>query len=146
MDEYDVDVLPGEVCQWLCEDAQLPVPLLNVTISKHYNIETDFDRQQYGIGAADDLGLVTAFGVLELGSRVGGHGWTLQLRVETTVGLTSADEEHAHRDEDDMTLDEFETEFLQSMRGEAETIVLADDEAAWERFQHWLARQRGDRL
>jgi hypothetical protein len=45
-----------------------------------------------------------------------------------------------------MTLDEFETEFLQSMRGEAETIVLADDEAAWERFQHWLARQRGDRL
>jgi hypothetical protein len=145
MEEYDVDILPGEICEWLREDAQLPVPLLNVSISKHYSVETDFDRQEYGISAADEVALVNACGILELGPRGGGRGWTLQVRAEDSVGLTPSDKEDAYKDEDDMTLEEFETQFLQPMRGEVGIVVLADNEAGWERFQHWLARQRGDR-
>jgi hypothetical protein len=143
MEEHDVDVLPGEVCEWVREDAQLPVALLNVNVSKHYNFETDFDRQELGIADAEEVGLVTASGLLEMEPRSGGDGWTLQVRAEDAIGLTSVDDANGYQDEDDMTLDEFDAQFLQPMRGEVEVVVLTEADSAWDRFQNWLARQRG---
>lgn len=143
MDEYEVDLLPAEVLGWLRADAGRATPQLWVRASKSYAVETDFDRETYGIGEGDDVGLVSVEGLLEITPRDAQNGWTLQLRAEDVVGLVPGGaEEDAYEDEDDMPLDVFEEQFLIPEGGEVEVVVLAEDAGAWTRFQRWLAKMR----
>ena len=144
MDEYEVDLLPGEVVGWLRADAERAAPQLWVRASKTYVAETDFDRETYGVGEGDDLALVRVEGLLEISPQGERGDWTLQLRVEDVVGvLPGGAEDEGYEDEENMPLDVFEEQFLIPEKGEVEVLVLAEDAGAWSRFERWLAAMRG---
>lgn len=141
MEEYAIDVLPGEVMRWARLDAKRGAPQLWVKASKQYIVETDFDRAACGIGDDEDLALVSVHGLLELSPQHGLGGWTLQLRADDVMGLIPSDAEMTYEDEDDMTAEAFEEQFLIPESGEVEVVVQAEDGAAWMRFQDWFGRQ-----
>jgi hypothetical protein len=142
MDEYEVDLLPGEVLRWVREDARKKTPRLFARASKEYATETDFDRVAYGIGEGEDVTLVSVHGLLEITPRQGPGGWTLQLRAEDVVGLYPSGAEEDYEDESDMPVEVFEEEFLFPEKGDVEVIVLAEDDEALARFERWLAGVR----
>jgi hypothetical protein len=145
MDEYEVDILPGEVLSWVREDARKKAPLLYARASREYATETDFDRTEFGIGEGEDVTLVSVHGLLEVSPRQAPGGWTLQLRAEDVVGLFPSGAEEDYENESDMPLEAFEEEFLFPEKGELEAVVLAEDEEAWARFEGWLAEMRKGR-
>jgi hypothetical protein len=140
MEEYTVDILPGEVLRWVREDAARTAPSLWVRASKEYQVEPGFDRERARIGE-EEVAPVAVNGIVEI-SPQGGGGWTLQIRAEDSVGLRPSGEEEGYEAEDDMTIDAFESQLLAPERGEVEVVVVAEDTAAWNRFQRWLARQQ----
>jgi hypothetical protein len=143
MDEYAVDVMPGDVLALARADARQTAPQFWVQASKQYSVETDFDREEYGIGEAeDDLALVSVHGLFELSPRHEPGGWTLQLRADDDIGLIPSGEEGNYEDEEDISIDAFEEQFLLPEKGEVEVVVQADDDEAWARFQAWLAGTR----
>ena len=50
MEEYSVDILPGEVLRWVREDAARKTPRLWVRASKEYQAEPGFGRERARIG------------------------------------------------------------------------------------------------
>lgn len=144
MDQYEVDILPGEVLGWVRDDAGRKTPRLGVRVSKEYWVDTEHTREISRIGE-EDIAPVIARGVMEISPQGKRVGWTLQVSAEDSVAVRSASEDEKYMDESDMTVDAFESEFLIPERGEVEIVVLADDVRAWQRFQRWLARRRSPR-
>jgi hypothetical protein len=139
MPEYEVDVLPGEVLQWIREDSRRKPQRLWVRASKEFRLEDESVAARTG---EDELDLVAATGLLEISPQGGRGGWTLQLRAEGTAELRPFEEDNGEEDRDDITVDSFESEFLVPEHGEVEITLLADDAAARQRFQSWLRRRR----
>ena len=142
MEEYAVDILPGEIVDWAREDARKKTPRLFVRASREYATEADFDRTEFGIGEGEEVTLVSVHGLLEVSPREHPGGWTLQLRAEDVVGLFPSGAEEDYENESDMPLEAFEEEFLFPEKGEVEAVVQAEDEEAWARFESWLAEMR----
>lgn len=142
MDEYTVDILPGEVLDWVREDAEKKTPHLLVRASKEYSVETDFDREDAGIGDEDDVALVTERDVLTVTPQRGRRGWVLRLDARDSIGLKLSEEEGIYENEDDLPVEAFVTRFLAPEKGGIEVTVRADDAESWQRFQGWLARRR----
>lgn len=141
MEEYALDVLPGEVIPWARSAARSETPELSVHASKEYQLELDFDREDYGIGAGDDLSLVTVTGRLTMTPAGAADGWVLELRARDSVGLLPA-EEGGQRDDPDMTVDAFVQQFLVPEKGDVEVVLHAESAAAADAFQRWLNRRR----
>lgn len=140
MDEYAVDILPGEVLAWVREDAGRKEPRLWVRASKEYEMDNDYVRQSDRIGE-EEVETIIVRGLMEISPRQG-RGWTLQLAAEDSVGLRAAGEDGGYENDDDMSVDAFESDFLFPEHGDVEITVLAEDTAAWGNFQRWLARRR----
>lgn len=141
MEEYAVDVLPGEVIPWARSAARSESPEFSVRAFKEYQLEWDFDREDYGIGAGDGLSLATVTGRLTMTPAGGGDGWVLELRARESVGLLPADE-RGQRDDPDMSVEAFVQQFLVPEKGDVEVVLHADGDAAAEAFQRWLNRRR----
>jgi hypothetical protein len=139
MDEYSVDLLPGEILAWIRADAVRKRPRLWVHASKVYEVESAPGSEDDMAG--DDLSDLTVRGILEL-SPQHRSGWRLEIRAEDSVGLSGAGDGEGYENEDNLTVDAFEAQFLVPERGEVEVVVIADDTAAWRAFQRWLARRR----
>lgn len=140
MDEYDVDVLADEALRWARADARREAPQLSIRAYRASRAEDGAVAAQTG---EEDLNLVAVEGVLELSPRYGPRDWTLRLRVEGTVEPRPAGDDGADWEDDDaLTLDAFESEFVQPDPDNVEATVLAENDAAWRRFQDWLECQR----
>jgi hypothetical protein len=143
MDEYAVDILPGELLPWIREDAERKSPQLWIRAAKTYGAAIDYDSGAVGLADADneDITPVSVVGLMEVTPQARPGGWTLQVRAEDSETIPPSSDE-GYEDESDMTVDAFISRFLIPERGEVQTVVLAEDEASWQRFQHWLERQR----
>ena len=94
MEEWSIDVLPGEVLRWAQEDAAQKHPRLWVRAGREYSLqEGPFDR----VTADDDVNLVEAIGVLEMSPMGKKDGWTLLVRAKGTAELRPAGEGAARR-------------------------------------------------
>ena len=138
MEEYAVDVLPGQVLQWVREDARRKPPRLWVRASKHF----EADAEDAARSGEDDVSLVTATGTLEISPQRGRRGWTLQVSAIGTAELRPSAEGEDAEDAEDLTIDAFESQFLVPEHGEVEITVLAENPESWRRFQRWLGRRR----
>ena len=58
------------------------------------------------------------------------------------MGVKSQDEDEDYVDDDALSIEAFEEQFLLPKKGRVEVILLAADGEAWARFRHWLARRR----
>lgn len=141
MDEYDVDAPVGEIVRWIKEDVARQAPRLHVRGSKEYKLESDFDREEFGIGEDEDARVVAVHGVLEIQSRSGHKDWTLQLKVDSVLGLYASGEEDAYEDEDEMGFSTFDEQFFSRGLGEIEVTVAAESRDAKARFDRWLGRR-----
>ncbi len=141
MDEYEVDAPVGEIVRWIKEDVRRKAPRLLVRGSKDYRLESDFDREEYGIGEDEDARVVSVHGVLGIQSRTGRKDWTLQFKVDDVLGLHSSGEEDAYEDEDEMGFSAFDEQFLSRGLGEVEVTVAAETREAKARFDRWLSRR-----
>ena len=140
MDEHDVDAPVNAVVGWIRAESARTRPRLLIRASKEYRFEPDFDRDAFGVGADDDVELVTVRGLLEVQSRTGRKDWTLQLKVEDPLGLRWPGDEDTYEDEESMAFEAFDEQFLATGLGEVEMTVLAESPAARRRFERWLAR------
>jgi hypothetical protein len=145
MDEYSVDVLPGEVLAWVRADAARKSPRLWVRAAKSYWIDEVSPGESARPAEGDDVSPVMARGVMEISPQRGRGGWTLQLVAQDSVGLREDGEDAGYENDDNMTVKAFEDDFLFPEHGEVEVVVLAEDAAAWRRFGRWLARRRAHR-
>ena len=141
MDEYQVDIHPSDVLGWVRDDAARRTPRLLVGASKEYRVDTDFDRQEAGIGDDEDVALVTTVGTLTVTPLRGRRGWVLRVRSEDNIGLRSTPEEGDAEDDDDLPIDAFVEQFLTPARPDVDVTVVAEDADAWRRFQRWLKRR-----
>jgi hypothetical protein len=141
MDEYEVDAPINEIIRWIREDAARNTPRLLVRASKGYTLESDVDREAFGIGEDEDVDAVSVHGILEVQSRTGRKDWALQLKVDEVMGIISTGGENVYEDVDDMTLAAFEEQFLATGLGEVEATVAAETPEAKTRFDRWLARR-----
>jgi hypothetical protein len=141
MEEYAVDIEPGEVLQWVHADASRKAPSLWVRTSKEYQVDPEFDCDAAGIGEEDVVPAVVR-GLMEIEPKRGQHGWTLQVRAEDSIGLRPVGEDEGYADQTDMVPDDFEAEFLTPERGDVEVVVLVEDAPARQRFRRWVAGQR----
>lgn len=140
MEEYEVDTPVGEIVRWVREDVRREKPSLLIRATKEYAIESDFDREAFGIGEDEDVDLVSVHGVLEIQSRAGRKDWTLQLKVDDVVGPRSSGEEPGYDNDDTVSLAAFEEQFLSKGLDEVEITVAAETSLAKARFDRWLAR------
>lgn len=132
MDEHGLDLLPGLILQWVREDGRRKVPRLWVRASKEYLEEPEALPPR---AREEDINLVTAIGILEVSPQYGNGGWALQVRVQGSVELRPTGQEPDEEDEDELSPDDFEAEFLIPERGEVEVGVATEDKAGWQRFQ-----------
>jgi hypothetical protein len=140
MEEWSVDVLPGQVLQWAREDATEKHPRLWVRVGREFALE---QRDLAGVSEDDDVNLVETLGVLEI-SPVGGQaGWTLLVRVEGTAELRPAGEGDSYDPDAELSLEDFESQFLVPEHGEVDVTVQVEDAAARRRFEDWLKRRLG---
>jgi len=143
MEEYAVDVLPGELIPWARAASRDDTPAFTVQASKEYRAEADFSRAEYGEG--DDLSLVTVIGRLTMAPAGDGRDWILELRAQDDVGLIAGEDERGYEDEPDMSVEAFIRQFLVPEKGEVEVVLHAESAEAAERFERWLVRQRQER-
>ena len=142
MDEYAVDVLPGEVIPWARSAVRDRTPAFAVRAFKEYQVERDYDAAEYGIGEGEDLSLVTVTGSLTLSPTGEGQDWVLELRARDSVGLVSAGDERGLADEPEMTVEAFVQQFILPEKGEVEVILHAESPEAADAFQRSVIRQR----
>ena len=140
MTPYDVDAPVNAVADWIRTDRLLDQPRLLLQASKEYAFEADFDRAAFGLGDEDDVTLVSVVGLLEVQTRRGRKDWTLQLRIEESLGLRAAGDEDDYEDQPAMPFEAFDEQFLATGLGEVEMSVLAETPAAKARFDRWLTR------
>jgi hypothetical protein len=95
MDEYSVDVLPGEVLAWVRADVARMVPRLSVRAAKSYWIDEVSSGESAKPAEGDDVSPVMVRGVMELTPQQGCRGWTLQLVAQDSVGLREDGEDAA---------------------------------------------------
>jgi len=135
MEEWSIDVLPGQILRWAREDAAARHPRLWVRAGREYAVKSDdFAR----ISDDDDVNLVETLGVLEVSPIGGKDGWTLLLRAQGTEELRPAGEGDSFDPDAEMSLEAFESQFLDAEHGEVEVAVQVDDAAARRRFEEWL--------
>lgn len=140
MEEWSIDVLPGEVLRWAREDAAEQHPRLWVRAGREYAVEQgDLPR----VSEDDDVNLVEALGVLEISPIGGQAGWTLLVRAEGTAELRPADEGDSYDPDAELSLEDFESQFLAPEHGEVDVAVQVEDAAARRRFEEWLERRLG---
>jgi len=138
MEELSVDVLPSEILRWVREDAGEKHPHLWVRASREYRADNGGVPR---ISEEDDVNLVSATGTLEISPQRGPGGWTLQLRAEGTAELRPASEGDGLDPDAELSLETFESEFLNPEHGEVDITVQFEDAAARRRFEDWLGRK-----
>jgi hypothetical protein len=74
MDEYSVDVLPGEVLAWVRADVARMVPRLSVRAAKSYWIDEVSSGESAKPAEGDDVSPVMVRGVMELTPQQGRAG------------------------------------------------------------------------
>ena len=138
MEEWSIDVLPGEVLRWAREDAARKSPRLWVRTGREYAIENaKFPR----ISEEDDVNLVEAIGILEISPLGLQDGWTLLVRATGSAELRPASEGNSFDPDAEMSLEAFESQFLDPEHGEVDVSVQVEDAAARQRFEEWLERR-----
>ena len=142
MPEYAVDILPGEILDWIEKDAGQAERRLLVSASQDYSAQDTTEGESETL-AEDDLVHVGASGLLELRPASGAHDWTLQLRAEHDLGAAYSRDADDSEESEDLTVEAFIARFLEPEGGEASAWVVAENDNAWQDFQRWLARQRG---
>ena len=137
MEEYSVDLLPGQILRWVREDAQRKHPSLWVRGSREYEVA---DGAVPRISDDDDVNVINAAAVIEISPQGKAAGWTLQLRAAGTAELRAPEEGNSYDADAELNLDSFESEFLNPLHGEVDVTVQVEDAAARKRFEQWLER------
>lgn len=141
MENYEIDAPVEEILRWIAEDATHKTPRLLARASKEYRLETDFDREEFGIGEDEDVEAVSVRGVLELQSLAGLQDWTLRLKAEDVVGLRTGADENLYQDEYNMDIAAFTEQFLSKGDRGVEVVVAAETPKAKVHFDRWLTRR-----
>lgn len=142
MEEYAVDVLPGEIIPWARAAMLDETPVFTVRASREYQVERDFDREEHRLGEGEDISLVTVTGRLTMAPAGDGRDWMLELRAQESLGLVPAGDERGYEDDPDMTVEAFVRQFLLPEKGEVDVVLHAESAEAADRFQRWLSDQR----
>lgn len=144
MDEYPLEIPPGEVLAWVRADRRRKTPLLWVRASKRYEVEPDETGALAQVGEDQEAVAVVVSGLMEISPRRGAGGWTLQISASDPEGLRPRGEDDGYEDDDDIGIDAFAADFLASASSRVDVVAQADNATAWRRCRRWLAsRQKG---
>lgn len=138
MEEWSIDVLPGQILRWVREDATRKQPSLWVRVGREYDTR---EGSFASVSEEDDVNLISALGVLEISPLGGQAGWMLLVRAEGTAELRPADEGDSYDPDMELSLEDFESQFLAPEHGEVDVTVQVEDAAGRRRFEEWLERR-----
>ena len=136
---YNLSIPPGELVRWLREEKDENHQHLELFLKawKHYSCEEDFDHAAYGVPEEDRVDLVTMEAILNVEPLVEMGYWILQVQVRDRLGIMDHAEE-AKYDSGDLTLEQFESEILGCRHDHMKVVVMAPNDDAKGRFDHWF--------
>ena len=137
---YPVATPAEEIVRWVKEEARSGALDFYENAWKEYRIEEEYDRSKYHPDTPKEYDLVAVIAGLDVESRVERNYWILQIRVRHVLGLVHPREEDAYVDDEDLSLDDFEKDFIAPGKGEVTVRLLAETRMAKEHFDGWFAR------
>ncbi len=139
LDKFTLNIPPHELVRWVREEIQEKHIHLNFYASawKEYSFEEDFDCSAFGVSRGEHLHLVSVEAILDIEPLVERNYWILQLKVTHRIGLRHSDEEFPYKS-GSLTIDNFESEFLDPEKGITEVVLLAETTEAKAHFDDWF--------
>jgi len=143
MQEYVLDISGREVVRWVKEEKSEEGGHLDFyeTAEVEYSLEEEFDREAYGIHDGEDYDLVSFKAVLDIEPRVERNYWILQVQVTEFLGPRHRIEEEPLASRE-LTVEEFESEFLPLAEAAVTVKVWTETPNAKEHFNDWFARMK----
>lgn len=143
MQEYALDISGEEVVRWLKKEMNEEGGPLDFyeEAGVEYALEEEFDREAYGIHDGEAYDLVSFTAVLDIEPKVEFNYWILQVRVAESLGPRRRTEEEPLVPRE-LTVEEFEREFLPLSEATVTVKVWTETPNAKEHFEEWFARMK----
>ena len=145
MDDYEIELSPEVVVDWIDEAVKQGGAGLLTTAWREYTVDEGF-RPEKGGYEETDVGEVVAVGSLEVMPEHRPESWILRVRVEDELGDRLPPDEEVPEGPEEIHLDEFVEAFINPRHGTATVWVSAvspADKEAFDRFLSDLERSAG---
>jgi hypothetical protein len=140
-EEFDIDISPRDLIAWTRADQAKRTPTLWASASKTVE-KRDIGLETARVTLDDDVVETVTRGVLEVSPRRGLGGWVLRVTADDTAGEHPISDEEAEEEEEELTLDAFEQEFLLPDGRIVDITMSVEDGAAKARLGRWVRRMR----
>lgn len=138
MPEYEIDIAGGQLVHWLRDELKRPAPRVRFSASRDYRADEDPDLapeyEAAGLDMDGDTGSLITVGLLELTPVDAAAGWRLALRVDDIVGPHVPEDDSVAGYPEEIDLDDFYSAFIAPDNGTETLSLVAESEAARERF------------
>lgn len=138
MEAYDFDLPASVVVSWLVQATDATGSGLEINAAREYILDESFIPEKDGYEETD-VSEVTAVGSLEVKPEHRPDSWILRVRVVDELGDRLPLEEDAPDGQEEITLEQFWTEFIAPERGTALIWVSATGPEEKEKFDQFLA-------
>lgn len=137
MEEYDLDFPTDVVVGWIVQAADKGGSGMQINAWREYVRDESFVAEEGGYEETD-VSEVTAVGSLEVKPEHQSDSWILQVSVVDELGDRLPVDEDAPEGPEEISLDQFWSEFIAPDRGTASIQVLATDPAEKKIFDRFL--------
>lgn len=143
MQEFTLDISGWEIVRWIKEEKSEAGGYRDfyAEAEVEYLMEEEFDRKAYGVRDAEDYDLISFKAVLDIEPRVEQNYWILQVQVKEALGPRPKFEEDMFATRE-LTVEEFESEFLPLGEATVTVKVWTETPNAKEHFDDWFARMK----
>ena len=143
MQEFTLDISGWEIVRWVKEEKSEAGGYLDFyeEAEVEYLMEEEFDRMGYGVRDGEDYDLISFKAVLDIEPRVEQNYWILQVQVKEALGPRPKSEEDLFATRE-LTVEEFESEFLPLGEATVTVKVWTETPNAKEHFDDWFARMK----
>lgn len=137
MEDYDFDLPADVVVGWIALAVEEGGSGLEINASREYVLDESFTPEKGGYEETD-VSEVTAVGSLEVKPEHRPDSWILRVRVMDELGARLPVDEDAPKEPEEISLDQFWSEFIAPEGGTASIWVSASDAAQKETFDQFL--------
>jgi hypothetical protein len=143
MEQYSTNLEATEIVNWIKREKRQSGGHLDFyeAANVEYMMKYDFDHHEYNIEQGADYMLVSFMATLDIEPRVEQNYWILQVHVAGYLGPYRRAEEPSFA-ERELSLEDFEGEFLSKTDAKVTVKVWAQTAHAKTHFDEWVSRMK----
>lgn len=128
MEAYPIDIEPEQLVRWLKVEQENPKLRLRIAATQATELRPMPAREGDLLGdiERDDLSEVAAVATLEVKPPPGDHQWLITVTIEDEIGPRLPEDGDVLEGEEEIDLETFDREFIQSERGAASIAAEVD--------------------